>query len=583
MTTDENFNEVPPTRKTAHRGRRSFLLGMGAAVAGAATLGGQQTSSRPSTSGSSLPDPRHAPDQIQVFAEGRSGGPVGLTRSGDKWQGNDIEVTLESRQGKGGLEVAILLTAPKTRLTRLRLRWRGAFPAGWRYLGDHWERSYGDLEWRGLSGERLMPWYFLASGSSLTHGYGVKTGASAFACWQADGGGITLWLDVSNGGSGVELGGRRLEAATIVVRKGQSGETTLAAARAFCRVMCEKPALSALPVYGSNNWYYAYGRNTSATASLKDAALMAELVPATIGNRPYVVLDMGWGAQRDGAGPVSQTTAAYPDMPGLAAKMKDLGVRPGIWTRPTLTTGKAAESWRLPPAGGRPKGELIALDPSIPEALAYIAESVATIRGWGYGLIKHDFSTFDLTGRWGFEMGPDLTERGWHFQDRAKTTAEIILDLYRTIRKSAGDAVLIGCNTVGHLAAGLVEVQRIGDDTSGREWSRTRKMGVNTLAFRMAQHNTFFAADADCVPVTRDIPWSLTRQWLDLVARSGTALFISADPAALPADQKPALRAALAAAAHTHEAGVPLDWMDTTVPERWLLDGKPVRYNWYED
>ena len=136
--------------------------------------------------------------------------------------------------------------------------------------------------------------------------------------------------------------------------------------------------------------------------------------------------------------------------------------------------------------------------------------------------------------------------RGWHFHDRGKTTAEIVLDLYRAIRRGAGDAVLLGCNVIGHLAAGLVEAQRIGDDTSGREWSRTRKMGVNTLAFRMAQHNTFFAADADCVPMTSDIPWSLTRQWLDLVARSGTALFISVDPAAIQAEQRPAIKAALA-------------------------------------
>src|ERR1019366_10509944 len=98
-------------------------------------------------------------------------------------------------------------------------------------------------------------------------------------------------------------------------------------------------------------------------------------------------------------------------MPGLARRMKDLGVRPGIWTRPTLTTEKRAESWRLPPVGGRPKGELLTIDPSIPEALAYIAESIGTIRGWGDELIKHDFSTFDLTGPSGFEMGQALNPR----------------------------------------------------------------------------------------------------------------------------------------------------------------------------
>jgi alpha-galactosidase len=180
-------------------------------------------------------------------------------------------------------------------------------------------------------------------------------------------------------------------------------------------------------------------------------------------------------------------------------------------------------------------------------------------------------------------MGPDLTEKGWHFHDRSKTTAEIVVDLYRTIRQSAGDAVLIGCNTIGHLSAGLVHAQRIGDDTSGREWSRTRKMGVNTLAFRMAQHNTFFAADADCVPVTDAIPWKLTRQWLDLVARSGTALFVSVDPAKIRQEHKPALKAAFAEAARWQKPGAATDWMDTTTPEAWLLDGKPVRYDWYLD
>jgi alpha-galactosidase len=553
-------------------GRRSFLMGVGAAAAGA--TGHAAEASFPA------PDPLRPPDKATAFAEGTSAG-LQLTRSGHRWQRDDIEVDAELR--KGGTELAILVTAPRTRLTRLRLRWHGGFQGDCRFLGDHWERSYGDLEWRGLAGDRLMPWYFLASNGRATHGYGVKTGAASTCSWQADAGGITLWLDIGNGGGGVELGGRRLEAATIVFRKGHPGESPLDAARAFCRMMCDKPILPAKSIYGSNNWYYAYGQNTSAAASVKDAAVLAELMPANSGNRPFAVIDMGWGAAPEGAGPVSQTTSSYPDMAALASQMKNLGVRPGLWLRPVLTTERRAESWRLPPAGGRPKGDLIVMDPSIPEALDYIGASIATIRGWGYELIKHDYSTFDLTGRWGFQMGPDLTDAGWHFHDRGKTTAEIVLDLYRAIRRGAGDAVLLGCNTIGHLAAGLVEAQRIGDDTSGREWSRTRKMGVNTLAFRMAQHNTFFAADADCVPVTSDISWPLTRQWLDLVARSGTALFISVDPAAIQTEHKPAIKAALAEAARTHPAAGPLHWGDTMTPQEWNLDGKPVRYNWYED
>ena len=546
--------------------RRAFL----ACAGGALVAAGLRAQTRPGLS---------LPDLVSVYVDGDSA-PLNLTRSGERWQAADVEITT-ARSAEN--QIAVAISAPKSKPARVRLRWHTSFADGSRFLGDQWERSYGDLEWRGIAGERLMPWYFLTSRGAVTGGYGVKTGASAICCWQADDGGITLWLDVSNGGGGVELGSRRLEAATVVHRPGKPGESPMEAARGFCRTMCDKPRLAAQPIYGSNNWYYAYGKNTSTESILKDAALMAELMPANPANRPYVVIDMGWGAAPEGAGPVSQFAPGYPDMADLARRMKATGVRPGIWTRPTLTSEKLAENWRLPAAGGRTPGALITMDPSIPEALAYIGESIATIRSWGYELIKHDYSTFDLTGRWGFAMGPALTDRGWHFHDRTRTTAEIVLALYRTIRRSAREAAIIGCNTIGHLAAGLVEAQRIGDDTSGREWARTRKMGVNTLAFRMPQHDTFFAADPDCVPLTREIPWDLTRQWLDLVARSGTALFISADPAAVQPAQKPALKAALAAASRPQAAGVPLDWMDTTTPERWRLDGKEVRYNWYLD
>ena len=127
-------------------------------------------------------------------------------------------------------------------------------------------------------------------------------------------------------------------------------------------------------------------------------------------------------------------------------------------------------------------------------------------------------------------MGNEFTGDGWAFANRSRTTAEIIVDHYRSIREAAGDdAVVIGCNTIGHLSASIFEASRIGDDTSGRQWDRVRKMGVNTLAFRMPQHGAFYAVDADCVgqTTTGAIPWELNRQWLDLVARSGTPLFVS--------------------------------------------------------
>src|SRR6202000_985377 len=126
--------------------------------------------------------------------------------------------------------------------------------------------------------------------------------------------------------------------------------------------------------------------------------------------------------------------------------------------------------------------------------------------------------TYELLGQWGNEMGASPALHDWSFHDRSLTNAEIVLNLSRSIRKHAGEtAWIIGCNTVGHLSAGIFEANRTGDDVSGRLWERTRRMGVNTLAFRLPQNKTFFLQDADCVPVTRAVGWRETAQWLDLV------------------------------------------------------------------
>jgi alpha-galactosidase len=106
---------------------------------------------------------------------------------------------------------------------------------------------------------------------------------------------------------------------------------------------------------------------------------------------------------------------------------------------------------------------------------------------------------------------------------------------------------------------------------------------VNTLAFRMPQHNAFFAADADCVGLTEAVPWHLNRQWLDLLASSGTPLFVSAAPAAVGAEQEAALRAAFARAALPQPPGEPLDWMETTCPRRWRFGDEVATYHWQEE
>jgi alpha-galactosidase len=177
-------------------------------------------------------------------------------------------------------------------------------------------------------------------------------------------------------------------------------------------------------------------------------------------------------------------------------------------------------------------------------------------------------------------MNETMTAPGWHFRDRSITNAEIILFLYRTIRAASLDMLLIGCNTFSHLSAGIFELNRIGDDTSGNEWARTLKMGVNTLGFRLPQHNTFYAADGDCVGLTTKIPWDKNKQWLRLLAESSAPLFISAQPEALGDEQKKYIKKSFSIASTVQSLGEPLDWMNNPRPQEWLLNGKRIEFDW---
>lgn len=105
-------------------------------------------------------------------------------------------------------------------------------------------------------------------------------------------------------------------------------------------------------------------------------------------------------------------------------------------------------------------------------------------------------------------------------------------------------------------------------------------MGVNTLAFRLPQDRSFFALDPDCVGITPAIPWEENRQWLDVIARSGAALFVSPDSAATGAEQKKAIAEAFKIAAGGGVGLHPDGWFDSSCPERWAGSSGEVLYRW---
>jgi alpha-galactosidase len=569
--------------------RRAFIgdalkLSAGSLLAGSALASAVQGEPiNPITGGTAgsamptrLPD---MPTRVLIDHDG-SGRLIPMQQNGGRFTSADGAI--ETRGTADGLTV--MAACPSGLLARVVLRWEMNFPASALFLGDHWERGYGDLQWRFLQPERVMPWYCAAheEKSGATFMAGVMTQPSTLCFWTVDSAGVSLWLDFRNGGSPCRPGDRAIAAATVVSGAGKAEETPFAALSRFCRALCPAPRRASAPICGNNNWYYAYGHNFDANAMRRDASFLASLA-GIHPNRPYCVIDAGWtpGSSCPGGPWLAGRPEAFPDMPGLAADMKKLGVRPGIWMRPTALM-KVDDPRRL--RAGPCTSEEKPLDLSLRENLSLIHDDVARIRSWGYELIKHDFSSYDIFGRWGFEMGAELTDAGWHFADQSLTNAEIIFRLYRTLRDAAGDAVLLGCNTIGHIGAGIFEIQRTGDDTSGRVWERTRRMGVNTLAYRLPQHGAFFASDPDCAAHTANTPWELDRQFLDLVARSGTALFVSVDPETITPDQKKAFRDAMQIALSGGTPGgcEPLDWLHATTPREWRIGTEKVSYHWEE-
>lgn len=474
------------------------------------------------------------------------------------------------------------LAARGTRVKRLLLHWSVSrlddIPRSV-YLADHWERSYGDLEWRALRPDRVMPWYFLRHGpDGRTHGYGVKVRPSAMCYWRMTREELILGCDVRCGGSGVDLRGRTLDVCTVVQREGAAGESPFAAAVAFTRLLCDDPLMPAQPVYGGNDWYYLYGGNSAETA-LRDADTISRLSP-NAANRPYSVIDAGWSISPGSCpGGPWLPNARFPDFERLPARIRDVGARPGIWVRPTATSLDTLPLLQRPKTGGDPRVRL--LDISAPEVQADMTRYLRHLTSdLGFELIKHDFSGWDIFGQPGFHFHDRITPDGWAFADTTRTTAEILIAHYRNILESSAPALVLACNCPGHLTAGLCHLNRTGGDTSGKNWERTRIQGVNTLAFRMPQHGAFYAIDADCVGLTTSIPWEMNREWFSLLAHSGTPLFVSLQPEAVDPEQQAALREAFDLASRPLPMAEPLDWLTNTTPNEWRCHDGVRRFRW---
>ena len=143
----ENVRSEPVTR-------RSFLR------VGAASLGGVAAGSagQRTPKVSSFIELLRAPDSVTAygsFARTLPAGRIALRPAGVQWRGGSCGECAAQQDA-----LVLTLAAPSTPIAAVHVRWRAQVSPGLRALGDAWERSYGELGWRDLIPERVMPWYF---------------------------------------------------------------------------------------------------------------------------------------------------------------------------------------------------------------------------------------------------------------------------------------------------------------------------------------------------------------------------------------------------------------------------------------
>jgi len=279
----------------------------------------------------------------------------------------------------------------------------------------------------------------------------------------------------------------------------------------------------------------------------------------------------------------------------LADAIKKAGLTSGIWLAPFIVhprsrLAKEHPDWLLRKANGKlvRAGFVwnslgLALDLTVPEALAYACEVIRTaVHEWGFTYLKLDFLYAAAL--------PGI------YRDRTKTRAQVLRMGMQAIRESAGkDVVLLGCGAPLGSMIGLVDMMRIGADVSGH-WKpdyahlgflfksephmpSARNAIQNTIT-RAMLHNTWWVNDPDCLLVREDTGLSLheVQTLATAIALTGGSILVSDDMAALSPHRLKILQSLLPP---INQRAWVLDWLERGTPSKMRLDLHGAAGDWY--
>ena len=281
-------------------------------------------------------------------------------------------------------------------------------------------------------------------------------------------------------------------------------------------------------------------------------------------------------------------------MAWLAAEIKKLDFKPGIWVAPFLVNpdsaaGRDHQEWLLRNQAGEllNMGGEYFLDTTHPEAFQWLARCFKTMKDWGYQYFKLDFMMVE-------------TCAGARYHDKSATRAQAYRRGLQSIRSAVGDdAYILGSTVLVFPSVGLVDGCRVSTDVTPY-WSVSGYTPESpaipnvcrNIINRGYMHKNLWLNDPDCLIVRErhnrqkhsNIP-SLTLAEVRMLATamimSGGTLFLGDRMEQLSEERLKIIRAVFELMNGT--AACPIDRMDGEVPRVWFRRGEPSLlglFNW---
>ena len=208
--------------------------------------------------------------------------------------------------------------------------------------------------------------------------------------------------------------------------------------------------------------WYAYGENINEEKILQNAIKIKDFFSNS--NEKYVLIDDGW--TKCGDWKISSATKLPKGMKNLSQKIKNMGLKPGLWIAPfwvdpksnfankhpewIVKTKRFVEGFPILPFSIPFFKFIYIVDMENPKVISYLKSCIKVIvEDWGFELIKLDF----------------LNSIYFNPKYKSPEVPDKILNEFLTwIRKTYPSVYTIGCGCPLGPAAGAVDAMRISAD-----------------------------------------------------------------------------------------------------------------------